>query len=261
MLSFRRYLNTSSTLWNTVNSNLIAVNSSKFKLVSYPDPPSLLPKQSSFARKLFSQPANFIQSISKIEQAPESTKPEVAFIGRSNVGKSTLINNLTNNSRLVKTSNRPGHTRLINFFDIAHQVTLVDMPGYGYKSKEEWGDLIMDYLDSRKQLKRLFVLIDPVAGIKETDKQIMVHLDQQAISYQVILTKRDKLSIEKFNDSKSVIERYLIDHAICCYPQLLSTGKRRKSKLNHNDTIEEEMIKVKWAIINAAGLNTNDSIE
>ncbi|KAI8879540.1 P-loop containing nucleoside triphosphate hydrolase protein [Backusella circina FSU 941] len=204
---------------------------------------------------MFAKPARFIQSISKPEQAPELTNPEVAFVGRSNVGKSTLINHLTNNSKLVKTSAKPGHTSLLNFFDVGQQLTLVDMPGYGYRSREEWGDLILSYLSTRKQLKRLFLLIDPISGLKETDMNLMSHLDKQALSYQVILTKRDKLSTEKFLQSKETIEQYLIQNAICCYPQLLITGKIRKSKINDNDNIVKEMTSVKWAILNAAGIS------
>ncbi|OAC98883.1 hypothetical protein MUCCIDRAFT_115129 [Mucor lusitanicus CBS 277.49] len=235
----------------------VAKDKQKYKLVAFPEPPPVSPEQLADATRLFARPVNFIQSISKAEQAPETSKPEVAFVGRSNVGKSTLINNLTNNSRLVKTSNRPGHTRLLNFFDVGRQITLVDMPGYGFKSKEEWGDLILEYLSTRKQLKRLFMLIDPVAGLKETDMQLMSHLDKQALSYQVILTKRDRLSKEAFAASKAEIEKYLVENAICCYPQLLVTGKQRSSKFNDNEVVANEMAKVKWAIVNATGITVH----
>ncbi|KAI7903659.1 P-loop containing nucleoside triphosphate hydrolase protein [Cokeromyces recurvatus] len=237
--------------------HLETTNNKSFKLVAFPDPPSLSSNQVADANLLFARPVNFIKSISSIDQAPNSTHPEVAFVGRSNVGKSTLINTLTNNSKLVKTSSKPGHTRLLNFFDVGNQVTFVDMPGYGFRSKEEWGNLILDYLSSRQQLKRLFMLIDPVAGLKETDKQLIRYLDQHALSYQVILTKRDRLSNEKFTELKSNIEKYLLENAICCYPQLLSTGKRKKSSTRthlENNLIEDEIIKVKWAIIEATGI-------
>lgn len=103
------------------------------------------------------------------------------------------------------------------------------------------------------------MLVDPVAGLKETDKQLMSHLDQQALSYQVILTKRDRLSQDAFQTSKLSIEKYLIEHAICCYPQVLVTGKRRTSKSNDNDTVADEMAKVKWAIVNATGIEVRPS--
>ncbi|KAG1173233.1 hypothetical protein G6F70_006520 [Rhizopus microsporus] len=190
-----------------------------------------------------------------MDQAPDlQGRPEVAFVGRSNVGKSTLINTLTNNSKLVKTSSKPGHTRLLNFFNLGNQLTLVDMPGYGYRSKAEWGDLILDYLNTRRQLKRLFLLIDPVAGIKETDKMLIKQLDIQAVSFQVILTKRDKLSDEEFHRSRSSIEEYLAEESICCYPQLLVTGKKRKSKPGDAEYMEQELTRVKCAILSAAQL-------
>ncbi|KAG0742703.1 hypothetical protein G6F57_010572 [Rhizopus arrhizus] len=215
----------------------------------FPEQPSLTPLQINAAKKLFSKQVSFIKSISQLEQAPELDKPEVAFVGRSNVGKSTLINTLTNNSKLVKTSSKPGHTRLLNFFNIGNELTIVDMPGYGYRSKAEWGELILDYLTNRRQLKRLFLLVDPIAGLKETDKLLMNQLDKQAISYQVILTKRDKLSQQEFDESRSSIEQYLLKHSICCFPQLLITGKKRK---NNHEFIEQELTRVKWAIIYAA---------
>lgn len=107
------------------------------------------------------------------------------------------------------------------------------------------------------RLKRLFMLIDPVAGLKETDMQLMSHLDKQALSYQVILTKRDRLSKEAFAASKAEIEKYLVENAICCYPQLLVTGKKRSSKFNDNDVVANEMAKVKWAIVNATGITVH----
>lgn len=101
--------------------------------------------------------------------------------------------------------------------------------------------------------------MDPVAGLKETDKQLMSHLDKQALSYQVILTKRDRLSLEAFKESKSNIEKYLVENAICCYPQVLATGKRRTSKLNENDVVADEMARVKCAIVNATGITVRQS--
>lgn len=108
-------------------------------------------------------------------------------------------------------------------------------------------------------MKRLFLLVDPVAGLKETDKQLMSHLDQQALSYQVILTKRDRLSQEAFKKSKLSIEKYLAENSVCCYPQLLVTGKRRSSKLNENDIVAEEMARVKCSIVNATGITVRQS--
>ncbi|CAO3595863.1 unnamed protein product [Absidia cylindrospora] len=127
------------------------------------------------------------------------------------------------------------------------------MPGYGFKSKTEWGELIMDYLTCRKQLKRLFILVDPTAGLKETDRTLMGMLDQQALTYQIILTKKDRLSVAAYEASKQSIETELIKDAICCYPQLLSTGIARRSKKNQ-DTVAHDLAQVRWSILDAAGI-------
>ncbi|KAG1454427.1 hypothetical protein G6F56_007324 [Rhizopus delemar] len=219
------------------------------KLTCFPESPPLTALQTNTAKKFFAKQVSFIKSIAQVDQAPELDRPEVAFVGRSNVGKSTLINTLVNHSKLVRTSSKPGHTRLLNFFNMGNEMTLVDMPGYGYRSKAEWGDLILDYLSNRRQLKRLFLLVDPVAGLKDTDRALIEHLDQQAISYQVILTKRDRLSKQEFEESKKKIEEYLLQHGICCYPQLLISGKKRK---NNQEMIDQELTRVKWAILYAA---------
>ncbi|KAG2221063.1 hypothetical protein INT45_009721 [Circinella minor] len=228
-----------------------------YRLTSFPEITPLTPIQSRTASKLFAKPTRFLTSVFEPEKLPSYEKPEIAFVGRSNVGKSTLINRLTNNNKLVKTSSKPGHTKSLNFFDIANQMTLVDMPGYGFQSRETWGDLILYYLRNRTQLKRLFIIIDPIAGLKETDKQIMQILDQQPLSYQIILTKRDRLSKEAFEKSKSVIEEYLVNHAICCYPEILVTGKRRKSQKNSLEQITQDIIRVQWTIMTATGITSS----
>ncbi|KAI9492630.1 P-loop containing nucleoside triphosphate hydrolase protein [Zychaea mexicana] len=225
-----------------------------YRLTSFPEPPPLTSVESRMATKLFAKPARFLTSVFDPKQIPPFKQPEIAFVGRSNVGKSTLINRLTNNSKLVKTSSKPGHTKSLNFFNIADQITLVDMPGYGFRSQEEWGELILHYLRYREQLKRLYIIIDPVAGIKETDKQIMQILDQQPLSYQVILTKRDRLTDEAFQKSKSQIERYLVEHAICCYPEILTTGKRRKSKKDQVGQMAQDIARIQWSVMTAAGV-------
>ena len=122
--------------------------------------------------------------------------PEVAFAGRSNVGKSSLVNALTGRRTLARTSSKPGHTRQINFFDLAGQVFLVDLPGYGFAQvsrsmKEAWQDLASAYLRGRPTLKRVCLLIDSRHGVKDTDHETMKNLDSAAVSYQVVLTKAD----------------------------------------------------------------------
>ncbi|KAG0172779.1 hypothetical protein DFQ30_009688 [Apophysomyces sp. BC1015] len=234
-------------------SHLVTSDNKTYRLVAFPKQPPVSQADLTFANKTFMRPVRFLQSISKAEQAPDRNQPEVAFVGRSNVGKSTAINQLTSNSKLAKTSSKPGHTRLLNFFEVAGELTLVDMPGYGYRSREEWGELILSYLSSRSQLRRLFILVDPTAGLKETDRQLMSYLDEHGISYQVILTKRDKLAAGAFEESKAKIEQYLVASAICCYPQILTIGKRRRSK-NNDDQVASDVSHVRWSILKAAGL-------
>ncbi|KAG0254432.1 hypothetical protein DFQ27_006835 [Actinomortierella ambigua] len=158
--------------------------------------------------------------------------PEVVFIGRSNIGKSSLINGLVNRNGLVKTSSKPGHTRLMNFFKIGDRLSLVDMPGYGFKSRDEWGDMILDYFQHRSNLKRIYILVDPSHGLKDSDKQIMGMLDKSGLSYQVVLTKADKLSKTKLKAAKTEIEAELARDAICCFPQLLAISSKQKHGLD-----------------------------
>ncbi|KAI8089964.1 GTP-binding protein YsxC [Halteromyces radiatus] len=252
---FKRYIHFTLNCLERQRSldHLSTKDHKSFTLEAFPPIPPLQPSQRIWANKMFARPASFIKSISQFEQAPETNLPEVAFVGRSNVGKSTLINQLTNNHKLVKTSSKPGHTRLLNFFDLAGKLTLVDMPGYGFKSKTEWGELIMKYLTNRKQLKRLFILVDPTAGLKETDRILMTYLDQHALTYQIILTKRDRLSKAAFDSSRQQIETELIKQAICCYPHILSTGMARRSKKNQ-DTVAHDLAQLRWSILDAAGI-------
>ncbi|KAF9572261.1 hypothetical protein EC968_010127 [Mortierella alpina] len=158
--------------------------------------------------------------------------PEVAFIGRSNIGKSSLINGLVNRNGLVKTSSKPGHTRMMNFFKIGDKLSLVDMPGYGWKSRDEWGGMILSYLQNRKNLRRIYILIDPSHGLKESDTQIMKLLDGSGLSYQVVLTKVDRLSKSKYTEAKAQIESQLVKDAICCFPKVLGVSSKNKDGLD-----------------------------
>ena len=150
------------------------------------------------ARVLFARPAVFVMGCAKIEQLPEPDLPEVAFAGRSNVGKSSLINGLVGRHGLARASNEPGRTREVNFFLLDGRIRLVDLPGYGFAkaSKGEtkrFQNLARDYLRGRPNLRRVFLLIDARHGLKPPDAEAMAAFDTAAVSYQIVLTKADKL--------------------------------------------------------------------
>ena len=152
------------------------------------------------ARKLFSGPITFLKSAPDLKFLPDAEVNEVAFAGRSNVGKSSLINALTNRNGLARTSNTPGRTQELNFFDVGDPLKfrLVDMPGYGFAEApkdvvKKWRFLVNDYLRGRQVLKRALVLIDSRHGIKDVDRDVMDMLDAAAVSYHLVLTKADKI--------------------------------------------------------------------
>ena len=150
-------------------------------------------------RRLFAVPASFVMGVAKIEQLPKSSLPEIAFAGRSNVGKSSLINGLLGMRDMARASNTPGRTRELNFFNIGGALHLVDMPGYGYAKapKNEikiWQRLLKDYLRGRTGLTRVFVLVDSRHGVMEADQEMFKLLDEAAVTYQLVLTKTDKWS-------------------------------------------------------------------
>src|SRR6476469_5364976 len=152
------------------------------------------------ARKLFAGPIEFLKSAPGLQFLPDPEAPEIAFAGRSNVGKSSLLNALTNRNKLARTSNTPGRTQELNFFDVGDplQIRLVDMPGYGFAEApkdmvKRWRFLINDYLRGRAVLKRALVLIDSRHGIKDVDRDVMGMLDDAAVSYHLVLTKSDKV--------------------------------------------------------------------
>ena len=163
------------------------------------------------ARKLFAGPVAFLKSAPGLEFLPADDVPEVAFAGRSNVGKSSLLNALTNRNGLARTSNTPGRTQELNFFDVGDplRMRLVDMPGYGFAEApkdivRKWRHLVNDYLRGRQKLKRALVLIDSRHGIKPVDLEVMEMLDKAAVSYRLVLTKSDKI---KASELAAVRER------------------------------------------------------
>ena len=152
------------------------------------------------ARKLFAGPIEFLKSAPGLQFLPDPNVPEIAFAGRSNVGKSSLLNALTNRKSLARTSNTPGRTQELNFFDVGSpiELRLVDMPGYGFAEAprdlvKRWRFLVNDYLRGRSVLKRALVLVDSRHGLKDVDRDVMKMLDDAAVSYHLVLTKGDKV--------------------------------------------------------------------
>jgi len=162
--------------------------------------PTFEPEAIETARKLFAGPIAFLKSAPALEFIPDAVVPEVAFAGRSNVGKSSLLNALAGRNALARTSNTPGRTQELNFFDVGAPLAfrLVDMPGYGFAKApkdvvKKWRFLVNDFLRGRDVLKRALVLIDARHGIKEVDREILEMLDKAAVSYRLVMTKIDKI--------------------------------------------------------------------
>ncbi|HEV2300476.1 MAG TPA: ribosome biogenesis GTP-binding protein YihA/YsxC [Stellaceae bacterium] len=153
-------------------------------------------------RRLFTKECRFVAGAAAAAGLPRAGLPEIAFAGRSNVGKSSLVNALVGQRALARTSDTPGRTRQINFFELGGRLMLVDLPGYGYAAAskrlvEEWTSLVRHYLATRAALRRLCLLIDARHGIKEIDRPLIAMLDELAVSYQIVLTKSDKIGAEE----------------------------------------------------------------
>ena len=149
-------------------------------------------------RLLFARECTFVMGVARADDLPADALPEIAFAGRSNVGKSSLINALTGRKTLARTSNTPGRTQQLNFFNLGGRLMIVDLPGYGYAKApkgevDRWNRLIRRYLKGRVGLRRLCVLIDARHGVKMSDRQVMDMLDEAAVVYQIVLTKADKV--------------------------------------------------------------------
>lgn len=179
-------------------------------------------------RRLFAGPCSFIAGAATIESLPPFGLPEVAFAGRSNVGKSSLVNALTGRNTLAKVSSRPGHTRQINFFDLAGQLCLVDLPGYGFAQvaksmKAAWQDLASAYLRGRPTLTRICLLIDSRHGLKESDRETMRSLDSAAVVYQIVLTKADLARPAELESAMARIRAVLNRHP-AAHPEVMVTS-------------------------------------
>ena len=185
------------------------------------------------ARRIFSGPINFLLSAPSLDFIPSADVPEVAFAGRSNVGKSSLINALTNRNSLARTSNTPGRTQELNFFDVGEPMRfrLVDMPGYGFAKapkdlKRQWRYLVNDYLRGRPVLKRALVLVDSRHGLKDVDHTLLDMLDEAAVSYRLVLTKTDKI---KASELAAVTEKTAIEarKRPAAHPQIIATSAEK----------------------------------
>jgi GTP-binding protein len=184
---------------------------------------------------LFKVPCEFVRGVVSLDGLPDDGRPEIAFAGRSNVGKSSLINALTGRKTLARVSVTPGRTRELNFFTLGPEGAfyLVDMPGYGYAKAPKaaargWTRLIEDYLKGRRELRRVFLLIDARHGIKPNDRDTMALLDESAVSYQAVLTKADKPKQSELDATMAKTEAELTKHP-AAYPQVLVTSARTGS--------------------------------
>ena len=185
------------------------------------------------ARKIFSGPIGFLKSAPTLEHIPAPDVNEVAFAGRSNVGKSSLLNALTNRNGLARTSNTPGRTQELNFFDIGDPLRfrLVDMPGYGFATApkevvKKWRFLINDFLRGRQVLKRALVLIDSRHGIKDVDLDVMGMLDAAAVSYRIVLTKADKIKASELAAVTAATEVEARKHP-AAHPEIIATSSEK----------------------------------
>lgn len=181
---------------------------------------------------LFEKECRFMLGVARLDQLVAPDKTEIAFAGRSNVGKSSLINALTRR-KMAKASATPGRTQQLNFFDLGDQLYLVDLPGYGFasapdKQVKDWNRLLFQYLQGRPNLRRVYVLIDSRHGIKDKDIEIMDMLDKTAVSYQIILTKTDKVKSDAL-DKMITSTRQKMEKHTACHPTLLVTSSEKNT--------------------------------
>ena len=201
--------------------------------MSLPFPLAETPDQfaSEKGRLLFAGPVDFLKGVVAMSGLPPSDRIEVCFAGRSNVGKSSLINALTGRKAIARASNTPGRTQEINYFTLGESHFLVDLPGYGYANAPlakvaAWQELLKQYLSGRQNLRRAFVLIDARHGIKDVDEEIMSLLDSAAVTFQCVLTKADKVKVKDRDKVLEQVRGKLARHP-AAYPELILTSSEK----------------------------------
>jgi GTP-binding protein len=188
-------------------------------------------------RRLFAQPCVFVAGIADLARLPPAGLPEAAFAGRSNVGKSSLINALTGRHHLARTSNTPGRTQQINLFELGGRLILADLPGYGYARAPKdaaagWQHLVRDYLRGRSVLQRVCLLIDARHGTKASDREIMALLGEAAVAFQAVLTKSDLVGAGELADTIAQLRREL-ERTPGAHPEVIATSARSGAGIEH----------------------------